>query len=329
MMYHRGPLASDPFVLATSASSNTNKSDVPKISKNHSPKRSYATDADVYFEKFKRIPLPPIMHDTLDRLQSTDIRKQNAQNEEVSSRILVVGDVHGCLNELKSLVSKAICEQNEGKLFSAVVLVGDLCNKGPQSAEVIHYVRNQPNWYSVRGNHDNHALAAALGDKERCMRPTYKWVDSLSDDDILWMSNLPYTIKIPRKLLNESTSPDVIVVHAGFIPNAGLDDQDIQTMTTIRDIVSRPKTNNIENQTTSNYIYYKKSEGGDPKAWAEKWNGPELVIFGHDAKRGLQREEYAIGLDSGACYGKKLTGIVLPEQDLVSVNAEKIHCPIK
>ena len=59
------------------------------------------------------------------------------------------------------------------------------------------------------------------------------------------------------------------------------------------------------------------------------WQGPELVIFGHDAKRGLQQEENAIGLDSGCVYGKKLTGIILPEREFVFVNAVREHCLIK
>ena len=312
-------------------------------------RRSYSTDADAFFQKFCRIPSPLISHDSLDRMMTKnvatstqtadkDLPTHEKQNESVSSKILVIGDVHGCLNELKCLVTTAEKAHNENKPFAAVILVGDLCNKGPQSAETIQFVRKnqESNWFSVRGNHDNSALAAALGDETKRPRGSrkYDWVDSLSDDDVEWMSNLPYTITIPASLLEEdlASSPkqDVIVVHGGLIPGINLEDQSIETMTTIRDVVveKNESQSDIADKHVT-YKYYKPSDDGKPKAWAQAWMGPQQIVFGHDAKRGLQKEAFALGLDSGVCYGKKLTGVILPERLLVSTDAEKVHCPIK
>ncbi len=35
------------------------------------------------------------------------------------------------------------------------------------------------------------------------------------------------------------------------------------------------------------------------KPWANKWTGPLTAYFGHDAVRGLQVYQHAIGLDTG------------------------------
>ena len=49
------------------------------------------------------------------------------------------------------------------------------------------------------------------------------------------------------------------------------------------------------------------------------WNGPAHVIFGHDARRGLQLESHATGLDTGCTFGKKLTCFALPSEEIIQV----------
>lgn len=172
-------------------------------------------------------------------------------------RILVIGDVHGCIDELQSLIQKSTKEHNSGIPFQAIVLVGDLCNKGPQSAKVINYVRKA-------------ALEGRSDVVNNCNFETkYDWVHELSDEDVAWMSNLPYTITIPRTMLVDGhTEQDIIIVHAGLDPTIDggkIDRQDTTTMTTLRDVTVNE----------------------DSIAWAKVWQGPQLVIFGHDALMGL------------------------------------------
>jgi predicted phosphodiesterase len=261
--------------------------------------RSYKTHVDLYYRKHGELPYPSVPHANLSNEQLEDSR-------EDGQGILIVGDVHGCYDELMELHQKAI-QANDGKVFRFVILVGDLCNKGPKSLEVLQHCRTTASWFAVRGNHDNAALAASLGNEDKRQKPKYDWVQDLSDEDIKWMSELPYTLRISNDLTG--TEEAILVVHAGFIPQVALEDQSVKTMTTVR-TVKRPN-----------------DSSGLP--WASLWKGDERVVFGHDARLGLQQYAKATGLDTGCVYGNKLTGLLLPQNQLVSVRAKEEYCSVK
>ena len=139
-------------------------------------------------------PAPTFMHATLDNLSPTD-------------RVIVVGDVHGCLDELQMLLRKA----NWRKGVDTLVFVGDLVNKGPYSAGVVKFARESGS-FSVRGNHDDSCIKRLIDYKEKGVEPAgySAYIKDLSDEDVKWMMDMPYTITIP--------SHKTIVVHAGLVP---------------------------------------------------------------------------------------------------------------
>lgn len=94
------------------------------------------------------VPKPEVIHKVISEEEASQI-----------SRLIIVGDVHGCLDELQDLLVKCEYEVSTG---DRVLLLGDLVNKGPYSAEMVKFVREK-GILCVRGNHDDWALCHALG----------------------------------------------------------------------------------------------------------------------------------------------------------------------
>ena len=72
-------------------------------------------------------------------------------------RTIIIGDVHGCLDELLTLVSR--CGYGAG---DRLILVGDLVAKGPDSIGVVSWAR-ESRVEAVLGNHEEHVLRMLFG----------------------------------------------------------------------------------------------------------------------------------------------------------------------
>ncbi|ENH75474.1 Bis(5'-nucleosyl)-tetraphosphatase, symmetrical [Fusarium oxysporum f. sp. cubense race 1] len=71
-------------------------------------------------------------------------------------RLIIVGDVHGRLPELKELVEKVAYSKPNG---DKLILVGDLINKGPDSPGVVQLAM-ELGASAIRGNNEDRVLAA-------------------------------------------------------------------------------------------------------------------------------------------------------------------------
>ncbi len=220
------------------------------------------------------------------------------------SATIVIGDVHGCADELSALLAACGHRKNDH-----VVLVGDLVAKGPDSHGVLALVR-ECGARAVLGNHDAsllrlHAKLAAGETIPAGRADQLALARTLDDDDWALLASLPYWLRLPQF--------DALVVHAGVVPGIALEQQDPDMLLNMRtlDAQGRPS---------------RRPDGG--VLWGTLWEGPELVLFGHHASVGLQRHPHAIGLDSGCVYGRELTAYVLPEGRFVSVPARKQYVAI-
>ena len=215
-------------------------------------------------------------------------------------RTIIIGDVHGCLAELEHLLKKVAYRSQKDQL----IFVGDLINKGPHSLGVLQTVVRLQAEVTL-GNHEFGFLQylkdgsyPSLGflHLKQQMGPQLKFWKN-------WLKQRPPYIE----------QDDFLVVHAGLAPNQHPAQTPLRILLNIR---TWDGTGENLNRAT------------DP-AWFDLHQPSKLVVFGHWAKQGLVLKKNMIGLDTGCVYGNKLSALILPEQTIHQVPAQKIYDPIQ
>ena len=118
-----------------------------------------------------------------------------------------IGDVQGCFDELRQLLEKCRYDAKRDRLW----FVGDLVNRGPNSLEVLRFVRSLgARALTVLGNHDLHLITQFEGFERRREDDTFSDVLSAPDARTLvdWL----------RTRLMMHVEGDYAMVHAGLLP---------------------------------------------------------------------------------------------------------------
>eukprot|EP00035_Acanthoeca_spectabilis_P028579 m.471341 g.471341 ORF g.471341 m.471341 type:complete len:301 (+) comp30884_c0_seq1:269-1171(+) len=260
------------------------------------------------------------------------------------NRTVIIGDVHGCLDELEKLLFAAL--GGPPRPTDRVVLVGDLVDKGPWPLEVLRRARHA-RWEVVLGNHEDAVLrivqrlyrmeheikmiplladdrdparvgpllshrlqvlcgtSAKRGRLRMCRREVRALLHSMTAHDLEWIAGLPTLLHLDGV---DEQGTHTVVVHAGVVPKTPLEIQRRDVLVSIRNV-----------QANGDAVLEKEYNPRVGVPWASTWAGPEYIVFGHDARRRLQRWPHATGLDTGCVYGGNLTALVLPTWQLHTV----------
>jgi bis(5'-nucleosyl)-tetraphosphatase (symmetrical) len=267
-----------------------------------------------------------------------------------------IGDVQGCHDELRALVRDIGFSADRDRLW----FVGDLVNRGPDSAGVLRYVRSLGECAAVvLGNHDLHLLAVALGRRRKTKKgDTLESVLAARDRDALleWLLGLPLAY-------HDAESNDLLV-HGGLIPQWTVGDA-LALSREVQDALARDAGG-----------VFDEMYGDQPDTWSEKLRGmdrvrftinvftrmryctaggridlkrkdapgsttepdelrpwfeleqrrsqPARVVFGHWSTLGFHRGQNVLGLDTGCVWGGKLTAI-----DLDRATARPVATPCR
>jgi serine/threonine protein phosphatase 1 len=215
----------------------------------------------------------------------------------MNGRIIAIGDVHGCFQELDELLQRLAPRKDDRLIF-----LGDLVNRGPDSNKVIDLVR-QYNGFSLLGNHELRLLQyKKSGSKDLLKEGDIETVERLRPEDWAMMENMPLTHYIED--LN------TVFVHGGFLPNEPWQKQPAQVVTRIQVIDEQGKPR-------------KRADCPTCPAWADLWSGPPFVVYGHTPRAEIYKLKWSVGIDTACVQGGHLTAYVLPEKRFVQVKAKK------
>lgn len=220
----------------------------------------------------------------------------------MSDRIIAIGDVHGCHDELSRLLETLSLTDTD-----TVVMLGDIINRGPDSHKTLQICR-EIGAVSIVGNHERRMLRSRSGKRWRKLNAgdlqTYK---SLDATDWEYLEKMRTFVHYPEI--------DTVLVHGGFLPGEPWQEQGRNIVTQIQVIDPKGRAR-------------KRSDAppGSPH-WSDKWHDSPFVVYGHTPWHEVRRTEWTMGIDTGCVYGGYLSAVILPERTVVQVRAAQAYYP--
>jgi serine/threonine protein phosphatase 1 len=209
-------------------------------------------------------------------------------------RTVIVGDIHGCFDELLELVEQVALGPDD-----LLVGAGDLVDRGPAPGAVVDFFRERPNSVAIMGNHERKHVRGIFSYAQEITRL------QLGDryaETVDWMRTLPYFFE----------NDQVRVVHAAMLSGTPLADQKEEILC---------GSTSGERELTRLFPH---------DHWHDHYTDAKPVAFGHHVTgdKPLVRDGRIFGLDTGACHGGNLTALSVPDLTLHSVRAHTDHWSI-
>ena len=276
---------------------------------------------------------------SLKRLQREGIRKVHVleEQEEIDRAVIelerpwpderelhgpfdIVGDVHGCRQELETLLGDlgyVLTRDGQGRPVDAhhpegrtAVFVGDLVDRGPDSPGVLRLVMGMVaagNALCVPGNHENKLVRVLKGATARLTHGLAETLEQLDREPETFREEvLAFCDGLVSHLVLDDGK--LVVAHAGL-----KEEYHMRASGRVRSFA-------LYGDTTG-----ETDEYGLPVRlpWARDYRGKAMVVYGHTPMDKAEWVNNTLCLDTGCVFGGRLTALRYPEREIVDVDAER------
>jgi protein phosphatase len=234
----------------------------------------------------------------------------------------IIGDIHGCFEELQQLLhllgyrhtSEYDCYNHPAD--RKAIFLGDIVDRGPNSTAVIDLViamvkQNQAIY--LPGNHCD------------------KFVRYLQGNNVMINHGLENTLenlKIYDAKAREYLSQQFIEMYEQAPPYLMLDnDKLLVSHAGLPEAFHGRLSNKIRSFALYGDVTGKIDECGRPmrRDWAKEYRGKTLVVYGHTPTLYPRFVNNTINIDQGCVFGGSLSALRYPERELVSIPAKYIY----
>lgn len=228
----------------------------------------------------------------------------------------IVGDVHGCMDELAELLGKlgytiddGVIRHPEERCF---ISLGDLVDRGPDTVGVLRLVMASVaagTASCVVGNHDDKFRRALLGRPVKIKHGLAETLEQVGrEKDRFRRQVMAFIAGLPDHLVLDDGR--LVVAHAG-LPDA----LHGKSSRRVRDFA-------MYGLTTGRLDAEGLPERLD---WAADYAGQAIVVYGHTPVVEPVWVNRTIDIDTGCVYGHRLTALRYPELEVVAVPARRIY----
>ena len=276
-------------------------------------------------EGFKQIYVLKSVEDVESVVEISREKLYNNKKEE-EGPFDIIGDVHGCFDELQELLIKLgyviyrVAPDNVNFGFEVIapekrkaVFVGDLVDRGPDSPTVLRLVMSMVNGgvaYCVPGNHDMKLQKWLKGKQVQLTHGLDVTVSQFESESAAFKKSVEqflYSL-ISHYLFDKGR---LVVAHAGL----------------------KEEMHGRGSGAVRSFCLYGETTGetdefGLPVRydWAREYRGDAKVVYGHTPVPEAEWLNNTIDIDTGCVFGGKLTALRYPEEELVSVKAKMTYC---